>query len=435
MGSFNISCAVSGLPCTPGDQVYAMLLTRHSTGSSRDVYSNAMWVPRTPAMAGTYYDYGRVDLSDEAHEQVLQRIACGLLDVEAVERGDDRDSHVRRGMPIADYLNAASEDTLSVSCESWRSIREMNDRLEQEWVESGFSPPKPPEPLIGPIPTVGSIVAVLKQGGLKANDTAASWWVNEIEKGEIVVSCRSWGGLKIEDAAEAIASHSGYVGVLARGRGNDEDTVLRVFPKPKADGWVGPGHTWDRDEPRDVALAVIRADVWDALLGLVVPSWMHDGGIAREQYATDEAALREQALRVISSSRASGEPAAIRRALNHSTIDLLLLERKSTVAGHLGPVSPGGGAGSPGITGWGQHYEAWLHMLVAKDPGALDTADLVGQRFAAGCMVYDHLSVRAARIMPSQYAGQDEHWDSHAALHRALAKIAWSEQLKSEGVR
>jgi RNA polymerase sigma-70 factor (ECF subfamily) len=59
--------------------------------------------------------------------------------------------------------------------------------------------------VIGPIPAVGSVVAVLEAAGLHANNPAeTSFTVNEIERGEIVVSCTSWSGLKIADAAKAI---------------------------------------------------------------------------------------------------------------------------------------------------------------------------------------------------------------------------------------
>ena len=440
MGSFNIVCAVSGLPCTPGDKVYAMLLTRVSIGCSRDVYSNSLWAPRTPALLATYADYGNVEFSDEPAEQVLQAIACRMLDIEAVETGDPRvGAHVRHGAGLDAYFAAATDDLLTVTCEEWRSVREMNARLEKDWVESGFTNPDPPEPVIGPIPAVGSVVAVLEAAGLHANNPAeTSFTVNEIERGEVMVTCTSWSGLKIADAAKAIEDHGGYVGIVCRGRGHSEhDNVLRVFPKPKAEGWVGPGHHWDREAPKDCTLAVVRCDVWDALLKLEVCRWRGDArGVDRSRCTADEKVLRAIVVDYIRAEQEDedGRPVELRRALRRGSIEMATNSSENMVTGHLGPHASmsDGGSGSPGVTGWSQHYEAWAAMLAANDPYAFDTAEQVGQRFADGVLVYRHLSSRWLRLMPSQYAGTDELWAEQAAFHRAIAGIADAENAKQE---
>ena len=428
MGSFNVACAISGLPCTPGDPVYAILLTRNKAGDSRDSYPNDVWVPRTPAMLGTYADYGRVDFSDEIAEQTLQRLACVMLDLESVETSGSlgRGGHVRHGMGLAAYLNAIDEGTLVVSCESSRSIREMNAKFETVGATQAEN-----EPLIGPIPTVSSVVAVLEAGGLKSNDPAAScFFVSEVEKGEIVVSCESWGRLKIEEATAVVAKT--YAAVIARGRGHDESEVVRVFPKPKAEGWVGPAPWWIREDPRSVALAVVRADVWDAMLKLRVPSWRHEGGLSLDHYVEAEQVFRDLSLGFNDGRGSDDLDPTLRRALNRGSIDNILWEQRSPVTGHLGCTSCAGGSGAPGITGWSLHHEAWRDMIASKDPVVLETAAAVGLRFAECCMVYDHMATMSMRIMPSKYAGQDPQWGTHANLHHTIAEIAMEEKRKDD---
>lgn len=236
MGSFNVACAISGLPCTPGDPVYAILLTRNAHYDNRDVYPNSVWVPRTPAMAGTYDDYGRVAFSDDPTEKVLQRLACSMLDLESVEAAGSlgRGGHVRHGMGLLAYLEAIEEGTLVVSCAADRDMRKMA----VDFVAK-HAAPAPPEPMVGPIPTIGSVVAVLEAGGFKANDPATTcFFVSEIEKGEIVVNCESWGGLKIEEAATVLAKTYAAVLARARARGRSGGEGL-----PQAQGrWLGrPG--------------------------------------------------------------------------------------------------------------------------------------------------------------------------------------------------
>lgn len=429
MGSFNVACAISGLPCTPGDQVYAMLLTRNNAGDSRDVYPNDVWVPRTPAMLGTYADYGRVDFSDEPAEMVLQRLACSMLDVESVEAAGSlgRGGHVRHGMGLLAYLEAIEEGTLVVSCAADRDMRKMA----VDFVAK-HAAPAPPEPLVGPIPTIGSVVAVLEAGGLKANDPATTcFFVSEFEKGEIMVNCESWGGLKIEEAATVLAKT--YAAVLARGRGHEDGAVVRVFPKPKTDGWVGPEPKWIRDEPREVALAVIRKDVWNAMLAHSVTTWREDEGIALPRYVEAEQAFRKFSLDFDDGCGDHDDPSGpLSRTLKRTSADSLLWEKRSVIAGHLGMVSCSGGSGAPGITGWALHHEAWLDMLASKAADVVETADDCGRRFAECCMVYDHLSIRSMRVMPSQYAGQDSSWADHGYLHHALVVIAATELRKEE---
>jgi hypothetical protein len=439
MGSFNLACAVSGLPCTPGDPVYTLILTHnHEYGESRDVYSNALWTPRSPALRGTYYDYGRVKLSTKPEEKVLQAVTRQLLDVESVEGGGSRNTPIRHGMDLADYLEAINEDGVVVSCESWRAIREMNDRSLESLVAHGIVEPEPAKPTVGPIPTVGSVVAVLEQGGLKANDpNAPHFHVHEYEKGEIVVTCEPWGSLTIEEAKAAMDLDETYVSVTTRSRGHDEmRCALRVFPQPKAKGWVGPDHFLD-DPPRRLTSAVIRADVWHALLGMNIPTWRTEekDGIALSNYMNDEKAIRKIWFKHREWAEGSvDDAAALQRALKRSHITTFLWggyekgSRPSTLAGHLGQGSCSGGSGSPGITGWADHYERWLDAL-AQDPDVAATADLVGQRFAQCGMIYDHLSLRNLRIMPSQYAGQEKFWPQHAMLHDEIRHIAAKAQL------
>lgn len=431
MGSFNLACAISGLPVTPGDECFVMLVTRnHEYGWTDDVYTNAYWVPRSPAMLGKYDDYGRVTLSDAEGDRAIQRLTEAMLDLEAVERGSSRGAHVKKGMGLDAYLEAIQEGNVSVLCASWQALREANRSFDLR-----YETKKPPPPVIGPIPTVSSVVAVLDSAGLKANDPgAASYTVNAYDDGEIVVSCASWGVLKLEDAiAPLTAEH--YVCALSRGRGVNEDKVLRVFAQPGP--WVevaeSSSKSWTQD-PDDKAMlvgrAVIRADVWRRLLDMPVPSWRNPEGIVFERYVNDEAKLRSVWSESLKSAAGFDEVETYKRLTARSEADRTLWGDgdPSPLAGHLG-LRAGGGSGSPQISGWSEHYEAWVLANLAEGD-APKAAPAVGQRFAECCMVYDHLQSRSMRLMPSQYAGQDERWIAFEVFHRMVASLAASEERK-----
>ncbi len=432
MGSFNLACAISGLPVTPGDDVYVMLVTRnHEYGWTDDVYTNAYWVPRSPAMLGKYDDYGRVTLSDSEGERAIQRLTEAMLDLEAVERGSSRGAHVKHGMGLPAYLEAIQEGNVSVLCASWQALREANRSFDLR-----YETKKPPPPVIGPIPTVSSVVAVLDSGGYKANSPSAnSYIVDAYGDGEVVVRCPSFGALRLEDASRLLSANR-YVCALSRGRGVTEDKVLRVFAQPGP--WVevaeSSSKSWTQD-PDDKAMlvgrAVIRADVWRRLLDMPVPSWRRAEGTALDRYVNDESALRRtwaEALRLNIGLDEAEE--TCRRISARSEADRTLWGDgdPSPLAGHLG-LRAGGGSGSPQISGWSEHYEAWVLANLAEGD-APKAAPAVGQRFAECCMVYDHLQSRSMRLMPSQYAGQDERWIAFEVFHRMVASLAASEERK-----
>jgi hypothetical protein len=66
MGSFDYTCAVSGLPIGAGDDVRLMLLTQNPYHHGKKAGAmtcgmNDVWFPRTFPLRGRYNDYGGVD--------------------------------------------------------------------------------------------------------------------------------------------------------------------------------------------------------------------------------------------------------------------------------------------------------------------------------------------------------------------------------------
>ena len=66
MGSFNETCALSGLPITPGDKVKLVFLSESVYDKNkRGCYINDNYVLRTPPIDGEYDDYGRCAFDDK----------------------------------------------------------------------------------------------------------------------------------------------------------------------------------------------------------------------------------------------------------------------------------------------------------------------------------------------------------------------------------
>ena len=64
MGSFNTTCAVSGLPITCGDKVKYSLLAENPYEDSLVCSSHDMYYPRSHPVSAEYNDYGSIENYD-----------------------------------------------------------------------------------------------------------------------------------------------------------------------------------------------------------------------------------------------------------------------------------------------------------------------------------------------------------------------------------
>lgn len=79
MGSFNETCALSGLAIKPGDPVKIMFLTRNPYAGRSDqkyahrgCYHNDHWFLRTPPISGVYNDYGGAQFEESCLTRLIE---------------------------------------------------------------------------------------------------------------------------------------------------------------------------------------------------------------------------------------------------------------------------------------------------------------------------------------------------------------------------
>ena len=121
MGSFDLTCAVSGLPIHAGANVRYILLQQNPYLGPRGVTSKAchaddVWMPRTPPLFAKYNDYGSIERYDEksiAAWTIVEGLRHDMLE-QGVGRNTFHDVATHRRMSLASTLRAVQEDRLAV---------------------------------------------------------------------------------------------------------------------------------------------------------------------------------------------------------------------------------------------------------------------------------------------------------------------------------
>ena len=114
MGSYNVTCGLSGLTIEYGDPVVFMFL-HEAKGAYRDgnFFNNPYWVRNIP-IKGTYDSYGRIENWDES-DPCVELLLRGLhADLVEMEQGENtiHDLPVKKGASLEDYLDAAHSERL-----------------------------------------------------------------------------------------------------------------------------------------------------------------------------------------------------------------------------------------------------------------------------------------------------------------------------------
>jgi len=120
MGSFNETCALSGLNIPYSTPVRLLFLTQNpfthadEHAAQRGCYHNDQWFVRTPPIKGVYDDYGRARLKQAR----LAKLVAATFDTDVVERPYGFNQYhappVSKGQPLDHYLQAAWEGRLLV---------------------------------------------------------------------------------------------------------------------------------------------------------------------------------------------------------------------------------------------------------------------------------------------------------------------------------
>lgn len=275
MGHFSITCAVSGLPISCGTPVKALLVSQNPYEESRACYTNGRWVPRTHPIDASYNDYGSINYI-KASEQEKQLWLEGLK-IDLVEQGWGRntihDTPTRKEMSFEDLINSLSDGRLQVE-------REINDIFPENKILKEFLNERKPDPveenLKRQIPTVDNITKILvEHGGFKefaCYGLENSVIVREIELGMVSVMAGSFNDKNSSDFFAKVTEVLNKAGFITAVTASSEHNTKRVIVHPGLECEVVYGRT-KPERPVRVDLALIRRDVWDAILSKKVECW------------------------------------------------------------------------------------------------------------------------------------------------------------------
>lgn len=182
MGSFNETCALSGLNIPYGTPVRLLLLTQNpyvvtaSHEAKRGVYHYDNWFCRSPPLKGAYDDYGTTVLD----KSPLVKLVTDVLSEDVVERpfgfNPYHDPPVRKGEDLKHYLEAAWEGRLLV-----------HDR----GYDAG---PKPPAGW----PTWEGVTEILRAARLpvQTGEKSAGYNAQQVRPGVVCVTFNSYTGAR-----------------------------------------------------------------------------------------------------------------------------------------------------------------------------------------------------------------------------------------------
>lgn len=412
MGSFSSTCCISGLPIEAGDAVRYLLLTENpycEGGFVCDTYGR--FVPRTWPIKAEYNDYGSIE-NWEAGAVQESFMAGFQRDLVEVGVGDNscHDVAARKDMTFEQLLEAVWEGRVRVQREAGMQTREEM-RARMAAIKGDDAPVWPPDY----IPTLAAVEEVLSgvslpEGGRFLVDEQADW------------TRVRWDGLSgaygkdLEYLALAQGSLQGRFATVITAGGHNDLGELRVFVPP---GKTPEGHRrtseWgdqEEGEPLLVQQAMIREDVWQALIGLERKVW-------GKVYTVD--GYRKDAGEGV---RKAGETfsrvASLESRLEDMDEDLrmLLLDAKFGIERGGGP-----GAGLlskeiiPFMMGLNEHAQIILES--GKVPE--DFGDVVGE-----FTFIFHLLMGVGYVWrPSDTAGpQFGEWGMHASYLKAVLQVA-----------
>lgn len=408
MGSFDLSCSVSGLPIRCNDPVLFFLVTQNSSVRSCTHGVDGLWVARTFPLRARYNDYGTVE---EVEEGPLRDVVMEGLALDVVEKGvGDNVCHdvaVRRDMDFDGLLRALWEGRVEVRAGWARGPTKKPTRDEVRGWDADAGPG---------VPTIRRVEEVLTGAGLTVAFNVDGDWnlphgyiVDRVDAGE--VSVRYFGGFG--RSQEETAAHlekvlpllAEYSAVLWPYDYNEAE--IRVRPRVGKE-FHRAHHYWDGNLP--VEQAMIRQDVWDALLRLRVPkSWYSLGGetVGVEEYVRD--ARRTW--------RDLSRPAGLDEILARVGGNMALRERYgASVLAYVGGENQGAG-GSIGLYG---HADLLMKKKLTRAQVATIT-----QRAGEFAFVRAVLSHAGRYHLPSHHSpGQCSPPHPALGLQEALVKVA-----------
>lgn len=279
MGSFDLTCCISGLPIRGGDAVMYLLLTEnpYAEGRGAGCYITDRWFPRTLPLRATYNDYGSVEDVEAGPMQEVWLKALEV-DLDEVGVGDNayHDVATWRGMSFDHMLEAVLEGRLRVRREvGIVSNADIADKLGM------------PDSTPAGVPSLRRVAALIQAGGLNLSraDQAVGYLVDEPTYGCVRVrynygDCGEGGEARAADLREKLeaalrAVGSGYASALwaqAHDSSYHGPGELVFRPHLGTPQFYGDG-VRKNDRYLQVVQGLVRMDVWEALISTKLGCW------------------------------------------------------------------------------------------------------------------------------------------------------------------
>ena len=392
MGSFDYTCAISGLPIACGDAVRYLLLTqnpyhRGKTAAQMTCYTTDVWFPRTFPLRGRYNDYGAVD---DLQEGAQQDAWLAGFKVDLVEKGwGDNSCHdvpTRKDMKLAPLLEG---------------VREGRVHVRQDVGDSKRICPVPKG-----IPTRRRVERALAKFNLAVSEAyGTGMLVDRVDRNTVRVRVADYGArtetlTKVRDDLV-----SQWAGAVCGGSGSyagNSELILRPLPGVRCR---------DAQKRRDPVLcvshAMIREDVWHAICGLTLKC-DYDGAETVDKFRAAAVEAWEKSLAAENDHR--------RFMMRHEAYG---------VCDDVVPFT----------VGLGTH---WWAIVDAHIRGELSDAERDDFLRTAGEFVFVQRWLATTRYQwhPSSSCGpQFGEWGAHATLLDALHSIAKAESDRREAER
>jgi len=263
MGSFAYTCCVSGLPIEYGDPVRFFLLTQNPYNQAAEncCYPHDRWVPRTFPLRAKYNDYGSVM---DLQEGVQRSLWFEGFQIDLVKRGVGEntchDVPVRKNMSLKMLLEALWEGRVLI-----KDLQDLGKRKTNV-----------PEKVPAGIPTTQRISDIIQKAELTLTDGNFSpgYKVSLQRRGVVRVRYEDFDAEVQTKALDRLQDYlSDYASMITVGdKPYQGDSELVIAPLPGRYEYAKDRR--DKSRRLAVAQAMIREDVWQAIIKQTFESWV-----------------------------------------------------------------------------------------------------------------------------------------------------------------
>lgn len=271
MGSYNMACCVSGLPIEPGDAIRWLLLTESSYGREDPYYAHSVWAPRSWPMPAVYADYGAIGASTEDGTPLDPAAIHVLGQSLRLDRVRTPGSKPTNNLSFADTLRMVQGNELLVKpVHPTHLIPKRDRKYDPEGIQA------PPG-----VPTQSAVLNIL-------GDLARDLSITSQGYGRIRIRPRK-DTVDMLAVLKRLTAKTEYAIMHTKGSG-DESHRSEILVRPTPDA-KAPGHYRRSPKHRLVRQAMIREDIWQALIKMprIRDYWGGDISLVRCKKSAREA--------------------------------------------------------------------------------------------------------------------------------------------------